>query len=235
MRPIYPPAVLAAFLALPSIAAAAESCEGYAAGLSAMATADQTLRKRIDHLDPESKAQQRLRSHIVLVDRSNTARLKAWMARCGWPSRTQHGDQAAGDAWLLAQHADHDVAFQKEALALIERDAEASGKGVDQLFALLSDRIAVAEKRPQRYGTQLAYKFDDPCALDFQPMDKRELVEARRAQLNLPPLEDYRRMVKDMQHCPARAPLNLNQTNVNVSSSGSLDFGRPALKSASER
>jgi len=233
MRPIHLPAMLAACLALPSIAAAAEPCEGYAAALSAMATADQALRNRIDHLDPESREQRTLRSHLMLVDRSNTTRLKEWMARCGWPSRTEHGDAAAGDAWLLAQHADHDVAFQKEALALIERDAEASGKGVDRLFALLSDRIAVAEKRPQRYGTQLAYRFDAPCALEFQPMDQRELVEERRAKLNLPPLETYKRMVMDMQHCAP--PANLPQTKVNVSASDSLDFGRPALKSASER
>jgi hypothetical protein len=66
-------------------------------------------------------------------------------------------------------------------------------------------------------------------------MDQRELVEARRAQLNLPPLETYRRMVMDMQHCPAKPPLHLDQTNVNVSSSGSRDLGSPALKSASER
>lgn len=196
-----PAALLAAGLAVPLSASAFEACDGYARDLSAMATADQALRTRIDHLDPESPAQRKLRSHVTLVDRSNTERLKTWIARCGWPSRKQYGDQAAGDAWLLAQHADHDLAFQKRALVLIERDAEESGKGIDQEFALLADRVAVAEKRPQRYGTQLAFGANG-CDLDFFPMEDRAQVEARRAQLKLPSLEAYKRLVLEMQHCP---------------------------------
>ena len=194
--------LLLACLSCSASAQATDPCDTYATELAAMTGADQALRKRIDHLDPQSKDQQRLASHIRLVDRTNTARFKTWIARCGWPSRLRHGDQAAGDAWLLAQHADHDLAFQKQALVLIERDTEESGKGVDQLFALLTDRIAVAEKRPQRYGTQLAFR-SGPCDLEFEPMEDRAQVEARRAKLNLPPLDAYKRIVMEMQHCPA--------------------------------
>ncbi|NNG24973.1 DUF6624 domain-containing protein [Telluria aromaticivorans] len=195
-------ALLAACLGMSSPAHADAACSTYAADLAAMTGADQALRSRIDFLDPESHAQVKLRGHLTLVDRLNTERLKAWIARCGWPSREAHGDRAAGDAWLLAQHADHDVAFQKEALVLIERDADRSGKGVDQLFALMSDRIAVAEKRPQRYGTQLVSRGSDMCDLVFEPMDDREQVEARRAALKMPPRDAYKRLVLEMQHCP---------------------------------
>lgn len=202
VRTYLPAALLAACLSCSAPAQAAGPCSAYAADLAVMASADQALRHRIDFADIDNPAQKKLASHLRLVDHSNTARLKAWIARCGWPSRDEHGEKAAGDAWLLAQHADHDLAFQKQALALVERDAARSGKGVDQLFALLSDRVAVAEKRPQRYGTQLAYRSRDRCDLDFHPMDDRQQVEARRAQLKLPPLEEYKQIVKDMQHCP---------------------------------
>lgn len=171
-----PAALLVASLFCSAPLQAAEACSDYPAALAAMAGADQALRLRIDHLDTESAEQKKLASHIRLVDRTNTARLKDWIARCGWPARKQYGDQAAGDAWLLAQHADHDVAFQKEVLVLIERDAAESGKGIDQLFALLFDRIAVAEKRPQRYGTQLAFRDNGGCDLDFHPIDRKSHV-----------------------------------------------------------
>ena len=41
--------------------------------------------------------------------------------------------------------------------------------------------------------------------LDFSPLEDRAKVEARRAALKMPPLDAYKRMVLDMQHCPAGA------------------------------
>jgi len=196
-----PPALLAACLALPAFASA-EPCERIAARLAAMTSADQAIRNRIDFLDQASPAQQKLFSHMALVDRTNTERLKAIVARCGWPVKEKHGEQAAGDAWLLAQHADHDLAFQKRALAMIEDAVKARGERVDRNFAYLYDRVAVAEKRPQRYGTQLYSPPGQSCALEFSPMEDRAQVDARRRELNLPPLDAYRRMVLEMQHCP---------------------------------
>lgn len=194
--------LLAACLALPLSALAAESCDGLARDLAVMKEAGQALRKRIDYLDPESAVQRTLMQHIALVDRVNTTRLKGLVMRCGWPSTATHGAQAAADAWLLVEHAERDRVFQKQMLVLVEQAAGANGEGLDRPFAYLDDRIAVAEKRPQRYGTQLSARGDDRCALEFAPFDNREQVEARRARLGLPPLDTYRRMVLDMQKCP---------------------------------
>lgn len=200
MRPTYlPAALLAACLAQPSIAAAGEACDDYGAELAAMATAHGALRARIDYLDPESAAQRRLSSHIALVDRTNAERLKNLVARCGWPSAATHGAGAVKDAWLVVGHANHDLAFQKEVLTLVE---QAGGDSVDQSFAYLYDRIAVMEKRPQHYGTQLSAPTRVYCALEFDRMDDRAQVEARRARLGMRPLDDYRRSVLEAQRCP---------------------------------
>jgi hypothetical protein len=198
-------ALLAAALTLGGTAHAAEACDDVAASLAAMVSADQAIRNRLDFLDQESPAQQKLFSHMALVDRTNTERLKAIVARCGWPVKEKFGQQAAGDAWLLAQHADHDLAFQKQALALIEEAAKARDERVDRNFAYLYDRVAVAEKRLQRYGTQLHSPSGVACALEFKPMEDRAQVDARRAELNLQPLDEYRRLVLDMYHCKAEA------------------------------
>jgi len=200
--------LLTACLTLPLSALAEESCDGLADDLAVMKEAGQALRKRIDYLDPESPVQQKLMRHIELVDRVNTGRLKDLVMHCGWPSKATHGAQAAADAWLLVEHAERDRAFQKQMLILVERAAGANGEGLNRPFAYLDDRIAVAEKRPQRYGTQLSARGNDHCALEFAPFDNQEQVEARRAQLGLPPLDTYRRMVLDMQKCPGLLPVS---------------------------
>lgn len=199
-------ALLAAGLGLSDAAQAAEPCDSYAADLAAMVGADQALRKRINFLEIETPAQKKLLQQIGLVDRTNTARLKTLIDTCGWPSTAKHGAKAAGDAWLLAQHADQDLAFQKKVLALIEQAAAESGEGVNRNIAYLTDRIAVAEKRPQPYGTQMKQRSGIACELDFEPMDDRAAVEARRAKLGMPTLDAYRRTFQERLNCPVDSP-----------------------------
>ena len=200
MHRAFLPLFLLGALAAPGASAA--SCDAYAGDLAAMAGADQALRGRIDFLNRHTPAQQRNLAHLALVDRTNAERLESWVARCGWPDKTRDGAQAAGHAWLLTQHADHDRPFQKRMLALIEEAAAKAGEGVDKHFAYLYDRIAVAERRPQRYGTQFANAGSQPCEFDFAPMDERGQVEERRKAVGLMPLEAYRRLMREMQHCP---------------------------------
>ena len=197
--------LLAAGLGLGGTAQAAGPCANIGAELAIMVSADQAIRNRLDFLNQASPAQQKLFSQMALVDRTNTERLKAIVARCGWPVKEKFGQQAAGNAWLLAQHADQDVAFQKRALVLIEAAAKARGESVDRNFAYLYDRVAAAEKRPQRYGTQLYSPSGGACALEFKPMEARADVEAHRAALGMPPLDEYRRLVLDVYHCKAEA------------------------------
>lgn len=194
--------LLAAILAagfFPLQVAAAEPCPDYAAQLAAMVDADQGLRKRIDYLDPDSKPQRQLASHVRLVDRANTDRFAALMARCGWPTTAVQGEQAVKQAWLLVERGAHDLAFQKAALALIE--AAAGKENLDGRYAELVDRVAVAEGRPQLYGTQLDMPRDRPCALFFKPFDSLAQVEARRARLGMGKLDDYLDWVKEMRRC----------------------------------
>ncbi|MEH6437048.1 DUF6624 domain-containing protein [Massilia sp. DD77] len=187
-------ALLSVFLlgAVAPPGAAAASCDTYAGALAAMVDADQALRKRIDFLNQDTPEQLKNLQHLALVDRTNTERLKSWVARCGWPDKTRDGDQAAGHAWLLTQHADHDRPFQKRMLALIEEAAMRAGESAGKNFAYLYDRIAVAEQRPQHYGTQFLNVGSRPCDLDFAPMEA----------IGLMPLAAYQRLMREMQHCP---------------------------------
>lgn len=191
---------------LPAYKAPPIGCEGYAEALTTMAAVDQALRRKMDVRDADQAAQQRLGAAIDIVDRENTRRLQTYIARCGWPARAVYGRSAAQDAWLLAQHSP-DLAFQKQALALIEKAALARGQPFDTDSAYLSDRIAVAENRPQRFGTQVRMPTpDNPCRFEFLPMDGREQVEARRRALYMAPLEAYRMTMQESAKCPIETP-----------------------------
>lgn len=194
---------LCATLACSSAQAA---CDSYSEQLATMVSADQALRKRLDHDDHDSPAQKKLQAHMGIVDRANTARLKSLIAQCGWPDKDKVGDKTVHHAWLLTQHADHDIAFQKRALGLIEDEAARRGEPLGTNFAYLFDRVATAEQRPQRYGTQIMVPVDDPCKLEFFPLDDRKEVEARRAALGLPPLVEYQRMMREMSNCAPDKP-----------------------------
>ena len=113
------------------------------------------------------------------VHRRNAARLRELLAAHGWPGRSRVGDDGAEAAWLVVQHAIGEPAFQRESLARI-REAVARGESPAWQAAMLEDRIAVFEGRPQRHGTQLEHDADGwprPCETE----DPDGLDERRRA------------------------------------------------------
>lgn len=153
--------------------------------LAAMRVADQALRERAF---ASSTPDPHLLAQLALVDRSNTRRLSAWLGACGWPKLRRDGQGASDDAWLLAQHADHDRPFQHRALRLLEAAVKV-GDARGGHLAYLSDRLAVDEHRPQLYGTQ--FKLEG-CRLELLPIDSRAAVNQRRAAIpGMPTLEAY--------------------------------------------
>src|SRR5207247_8744528 len=115
----------------------------------------------------------------------NTERLRAMVAEIGWPTRSKVGPAAEHVAWLLVQHADHNVAFQRHCLALMER--ESGDEVCANHLAYLEDRIRVAEGRPQRYGTQL--NMTDH-GLDVKELEDPANVDERRQRLGLEPIRE---------------------------------------------
>ena len=195
---------IATAVLLPHLPAHA-ACDDYPQELATRVSADQALRDRLDFSRIDNPEQKKLLQQMGIVDRANTARLKVLFDRCGFPDKDRHGEKAQGNAWLLVQHADHDVPFQKHVLSLLEDMAARRGEPVRPSFAYLADRVAVAEGRSQLYGTQLMAPAEQPCNFDFNPMDEREKVEARRAALGLPPLDIYKEMVLENSNCaPAK-------------------------------
>ncbi|MEV4629156.1 DUF6624 domain-containing protein [Micromonospora sp. NPDC049523] len=170
----------------PTAKPTAESNSELATELVARVDRDQQARSElpkrpVDHADW---------ARVEAVDAENTAWLKGILDRHGWPRRSDVGDEAAVAAWLLAQHADRDPAFQRECLALLEQ-AVSDGEASPGHLAYLTDRVLRAEGKPQLYGTQFWYlpeNLDEPTP---QPIEDLAGLDERRRKVGFGPFADH--------------------------------------------
>ena len=139
---------------------------------------------------------------MVDVDTSNTAWLVGEITRGGWPTRATVGADGVSAAFLLVQHADRDTAFQARMLPLIER-AFAAGEVSGAEMALFTDRLATGRGLDQTYGTQADVR--DGRAIMKRIRDSAG-VDARRALMGLPPLQDYVRTLDSLIGAPTARP-----------------------------
>jgi hypothetical protein len=132
---------------------------------------------------------------MTALDHQDSERMRAIVATYGWPGSSLVGDDAANAAWLLVQHADKDPALQKDALAKMAPLVETEDVSPTD-YGYLWDRVAVAEHRPQRYGTQ----FD--TNREPQPIEDEAHVDERRAAIGLPSMAEYRQQMRKLYGAP---------------------------------
>lgn len=118
------------------------------------------------------------------VHLANAALLERAFDTIGWPGRSLIGDDGAGAAFLVLQHAISRPAVQRRGLALL-MEAVPRGDANALDAAYLSDRIAVFEGRPQLFGTQFDWRDGE---LSPAPVEAPEGLDARRASVGLPPI-----------------------------------------------
>lgn len=128
-----------------------------------------------------------LNSEVMRVDRQNTEWLKARVMKSGWPRISEVGKRTAFGAWLVAQHADLDPAFQRSALRLME-PLVAQGEISKTGYASLYDRTARALNIKQLYGMQLVCENG---AWVPHPIEDPDRVDERRAALGLGTLAEH--------------------------------------------
>ncbi|MGN6423870.1 MAG: DUF6624 domain-containing protein [Asticcacaulis sp.] len=127
-------------------------------------------------------------NQVCHTDLANLQWIKADLAANGWPKLSTDGAAMAHDAYILVQHADRDIDFQKHVLSMME--PLLGSKDVNtQDYAYLFDRVARNSGQPSRYGSQgqcvdngkwSAGETEDPAKLD-----------ERRASMGLGPEADY--------------------------------------------
>lgn len=140
-----------------------------------MAAEDQKMREQSEKDD----------SWDDVVDVKNSSRMKEIVGEIGWPTIAKVGSDAAYKAWLLVQHADHDVDFQNECLQLMK---EAPVQDVERVnIAYLEDRVCVNQGRGQLYGTQFTQENGQHVP---RQIEDEINVDNRRVELGLGPLTE---------------------------------------------
>ncbi len=173
--------------------------------LDAMVKIDQSLRhlftvlelKRSHFIseDEFSKTKSGLGDRVNRVDTFNTAQVKAMLQDRGWFQDDLDGPNASFNAWLIAQHADLDPEFQRQALSMMEQVLGAPGVSMRD-YAYLFDRVAGKDERPQRYGTQ--GKCVGPGKWEPFELEFPEEVDSLRAEAGMSPMDEYIALFKDL-------------------------------------
>ena len=134
-------------------------------------------------------------TRMLEIDGAHTRELKRWVRRNEWPTRSAYGRRSMLNAWLIVQHADHDLEFQKVVLRQLG-DRARRGEASKSHYAYLWDRVAVNEKRLQKFATQ--GRCVAPNAWEAWPSVEPAKLDQRRARMGLEPYADYRRRASKM-------------------------------------
>ncbi|WP_312137280.1 DUF6624 domain-containing protein [Brevundimonas sp.] len=95
----------------------------------------------------------------------------------GWYLRSRYGVEVATTAFLVVQHSNLET--WRRFVPVLE-PLVAAGEVDGQSYALMYDRLALAEMRPQRYGSQLACQDGEWVVLN---LEAPEAVDNRRREM----------------------------------------------------
>lgn len=161
---------------------------------------DPTTARWIDGLSPEANEAWRklLGGLIVDTDCFNASWLRDQLTEIEWFDSRTFGAGADRAAWLLAQHADLNTALQVDVLSRLERLAREGGTNASN-FAYLWDRVAIAEGRPQRFGTQM--ECVDGANHPTGGLEDAGRVEERRAEFRMQTYASYLEVMARLNPC----------------------------------
>jgi len=142
---------------------------------------DQQARLLMMHLKKEGARKQQIDSVQAVIRKKDEANLRfvtSLIDEQGWLGPQEVGFQGAQSLFLVIQHADLNT--QKKYYPLIV-EAEKEGKILSSNVAILEDRIAVREGRPQTYGSQGFYDEKQKKTLIYPLVDAEKIDELRKA------------------------------------------------------
>lgn len=126
--------------------------------------------------------------HLLAVQKADLEWLEPIVGAHGFPTVQQVGLKGVEHAWMLVQHADMDRKFQGQVLADL-KPRLTSEPFLRGDYALLMDRVRLAENKQQIYGTQFTTKNG---RMVMQSTEDPARLDTRRASMGLMPIADYR-------------------------------------------
>ncbi|HMG25185.1 MAG TPA: DUF6624 domain-containing protein [Acidimicrobiia bacterium] len=112
-----------------------------------------------------------------------------------WPGRRLVDEDGEAAAWILAQRALFDPGLQRRCLEMLET-AVACGDAHPAHYALLLDRVRMADGKDQVYGSQFVRSEDGSSVVPW-PIEDAEHVDTRRERVGLTPLAEQARAMRE--------------------------------------
>lgn len=145
---------------------------------------------RLD-LDQNSNVEDQLR-----VYKDNADFLAKVISIHGWPSIELVGNDGAEAAWIIAQHADHDLTLQELALSKLKATLN-DPKTTKHHYPYLFDRVQINKGGQQVFGTQIEYIEGKAKPM---PIKDPFIVDGLRKKYNLPPLKVYLEVMQKLKN-----------------------------------
>jgi hypothetical protein len=132
------------------------------------------------------------------IDSLNQIKLDSLISIYGWLGYKEVGKSGENASFLIAQHADNNLDFQKKCLALLQVELF-KGNVYPPNYALLYDRVMVNSNKAQLFGSQVEL---DETSNKFKPKKtvSTELVNAYRLYFGLDTIESYLDMMNKKNH-----------------------------------
>jgi len=117
----------------------------------------------------------------------------------GWPGSDLVGEDGAKAAWLIVQHCDEDVKFQKQCLQLMICSVEKKQANPEDV-AYLQDRVARNLGNKQVYGTQFYTNSEGK----YRPWPIRDIknIESRRRKAGMQTFKEYNKYMMSKYNGP---------------------------------
>jgi hypothetical protein len=176
------------FISMPLLAEVNEDLQSQ---LIKMAQQNQQVRQSLEKYNTENipPALQTLASQI---DKLQTQTLKEIITLHGWPTKKKVGEKGTQAAFILVQHSKN-LVFQQDMLPLIIQSFLDKGGIAGKDVARFTDSVSIRLGKKQVFGTQV--KWIDGKVV-FAPIENEDSVNLLRAQMGMPPLEEYKRSLE---------------------------------------
>ena len=170
-----------------------------------MAKLDQSIREEVGNAGWD-KAPKELLDKLAATDHENTQKLKSMLNKRNWFTKSEIGEDGIDAAFLIIQHSP-DIEFQEKMLPFLKQSF-LNGDGITgQKVALLADRVYLSKGQKQIYGTQADVISGNVI---FKPILDAETVDKRRAEMKLPPLDFYKKLLEEMYGIKDHPEIDLN-------------------------
>lgn len=159
-----------------------------------MVKVDQEIRMEVLASSSFANMDPRLVERMKQTDERTHTQLLTIIREHGWPDRDLVGVDGTSAASTMIQHVPPETG--KQVLPLVEA-AFRAGKVTGENYAMLVDHARIADGLPQLYGTDFKFSADGE-ELDLQPTERDAEIDARRREIGLVPLAEYREMIRQI-------------------------------------